>query len=140
MSAESVNGDHDLIEKTLKELHASYMKNNAHDEGDIIYHRINYRIANTFGITKEEAARLHSEYHSAKPRKVSEGFCEKCNMVVTIIPVIYGIQESDMERLKTAEMQGRLIIGEIDTVRQGSEVAMFGCSECKSMMPKYGML
>jgi hypothetical protein len=60
--------------------------------------------------------------------------------VVTIIPFIYGIQESDIERMKTAETQGRLIIGDMSTVRQGSKVAMFGCKECRTLLPKYGTI
>jgi len=124
----------------LKELHVSYLKNNEHDEGDLIYYRINFRLADTFGITKEEADRLHSSYHSASPRQVSQGYCEKCDRVVTIIPVIYGIQESDMEGMVAAEMQGRLIIGDMSTVRQESTVAMFGCRECGTLLPKFGTL
>jgi hypothetical protein len=128
------------IERMLKELHASYLKGNEHDEGDPIYYRINYRLADAFGITKEDADRLHSSYHSASPRQVSQGYCEKCGRVVTIIPVIYGIQKSDMERMKLVEMQGRLIIGEVSTVRKGSKAAMFGCRECRALLPKYGTL
>ncbi|AFU58278.1 hypothetical protein Ngar_c13400 [Candidatus Nitrososphaera gargensis Ga9.2] len=128
------------IDKMLKELHASYLKDNEHDEGDLIYYRINYRLADTFGMTREEAERLHSGYHVGNPRHISQGFCEKCGSMVTIIPVIYGIQESDMERMKAAEMQGRLIIGDMATVRQGSKVAMFGCKECRTLLSKYGTL
>jgi len=124
----------------LKALHVSYLKNNEHDEGDLIYYRINYRLADIFGIAKEEADRLHSSYHSASPRQISQGYCEKCDRVVTIIPVIYGIQEKDMEGMVAAEMQGRLIIGNMSTVRQGSRVAMFGCRECGMLLPKYGTL
>ena len=128
------------IDKMLKELHASYLKGNEHDEGDLIYYRINYRLADAFGITKEEADRLHSGYHAGSPRQVSQGYCERCKTIVTIVPVIYGIQESDMERMKAAEMQGRLIIGDMSTIRQGSKVAMFGCKACKALLPKYGTL
>lgn len=128
------------IDRMLKELHASYLKSNEHDEGDLIYYRINYRLADTFGITKEEADRLHSSYHSASPRQVSQGYCEKCGSVVTIIPVIYGIQKSDIERIKIAEAEGRLIIGDMNAVKQGSKAAMFGCRECRTLLPKYGML
>ncbi len=128
------------IDRMLKELHASYLKGNEHDEGDLIYYRINYRLADTFGITNEEAERLHSSYHAANPRQVSQGDCEKCGRVVTIIPVIYGIQESDTERMKAAEMQGRLIIGDMSTVTQGSKLPMFGCKSCGTLLPKYGTL
>lgn len=128
------------IDRMLKELHVSYLKDNEHDEGDSIYYRINYRLADAFGMTKEEADRLHSIYHLASPREVSHGYCERCERVVTIIPVIYGIQESDMERMKAAEAQGRLIIGDTATVRQGSRVPMFGCRECRALLPKYGAI
>jgi hypothetical protein len=60
--------------------------------------------------------------------------------VVKIIPIIYGIQADDLERMKAAEADGRLIIGDMDTVKQGSKVAMFGCKECRALLPKYGML
>lgn len=125
------------IDRMLKELHASYMKGNEHDEGDLIYYRINYRLADAFGITKEEADRLHAGYHASSPREISQGYCEKCQQVVTIIPVIYGIQESDLERMKAAEAQGRLIIGDTSTLG-GLKVPMFGCRECRSLLPRYG--
>lgn len=128
------------IKRMLKEIHASYLKSNEHDEGDLLYYRINYRLADTFGISKEEADRVHSSYHAGNPRQVSQGYCEKCGIVVTIIPVIYGIQESDIERMKTAEAQGRLIIGDRNTVRHGTKVAMFGCRECRTLLPKYGTI
>ena len=128
------------VDRMLKELHGLFLKDNEHDEGDLIYYRINYRLADTFGMTKVEADRLHSTYHLARPREVSQGHCEKCDNVVAIIPVIYGIQESDMERMKAAEAQGRLIIGDTATVRQGSKVPMFGCKECRTLLPKYGAI
>lgn len=128
------------IDRMLKELHASYLKDNEHDEGDLIYYRINYRLADALGITKEEADMLHMSYHAGRPRQVSQGYCEKCGRVVTIIPVIYGIQKSDVDRMKAAEIQGRLIIGDMSTVRQGSKPAMFGCRECRTPLPKYGTL
>ena len=126
------------IDRMLKQLHASFLKDNEHDEGDLIYYRINYRIADTFGITREEADRMHAGYHSVSPRQISQGFCENCDKVVTIIPVIYGIQADDRIRMKDAEDEGRLIIGDMATVRQGSKAAMFGCKECRNSLPKYG--
>lgn len=128
------------IAKALAELHAHYLKGNEYDEGDPIFYRINYRIADTFALTKEEAERYHAGYHAKNPRRVSEGFCDSCNSVVTIIPIIYGIQESDMERMKGAEAEGRLIVGDMEQVRSGAKVAMFGCKICKSPLGKYGML
>lgn len=128
------------IRKALDDLHASYLKSNEYDEGDPIFCRINYRLEETFGLAREEAARLHGQYHEENPRRVSEGFCEKCNRVVGIIPIIYGIQESDMDRMKDAEAEGRLIIGDMTGVAEGSKVAMFGCKVCKTPLPKYGTL
>ena len=39
------------IDMMLKELHVSYLKGNEHDEGDLLYYRINYRLTDIFGIT-----------------------------------------------------------------------------------------
>jgi hypothetical protein len=128
------------IDRMLKELHASYLKGNEHDEGDLIYYRINYQLADAFGIAKEEADRLHSSYHASNPRQVSQGYCDNCGKVVTIIPIIYGVQKSDMERMRGAEKQGRLIIGDTGSIRQWSKVAMFGCKDCRTLLPKYGTL
>ena len=124
----------------MEELHESYLKGNEHDEGDLLYYRINYRLADTFGITKEEADRLHSSYHVGKPREISQGYCENCDGVISIIPVIYGIQVSDIERMKDAEIQGRLIIGSMDSIISGSRPAMFGCKKCRTLLPKYGTI
>lgn len=126
--------------KMLRELHASYLKGNEYDEGDPIFYRINYRLEDAFALPKGEAERYHAEYHKAHPRRVSEGFCDSCNAVVGIIPIIYGVQESDMERMKAAEEQGRLIIGDLSQVREGSRVAMFGCKSCKTHLAKYGTI
>jgi hypothetical protein len=133
------------IEKALDELHAHYLKDNEYDEGDPIFYRINYRLQGAYALTKEEAERHHAQYHRDRLRRVSEGFCDFCNKVVKIIPIIYGIQESDMERLKAAEDEGRLIIGDLGKVRQGGaaggkKVAMFGCQRCKAPLDKYGTI
>ena len=128
------------IDRMLEELHASYLKENKYDEGDPIYYRINYRLEDAFDLTREEAEKLHSDYHTNNPRQVSQGYCENCKKVITIIPVIYGIQESDLERMKAAENAGRIIVGDTGKLREGSKVAMFGCKECRSLLPRYGML
>lgn len=128
------------IRKALDDLHASYLKGNEYDEGDPIFYRINYRLEEAFGLAREEAARLHGQYHKENLRRVSEGFCDNCNRVVGIIPIIYGIQESDMENMKKAEAEGRLIIGDMKSLAEGSKVAMFGCKVCKSPLAKYGAL
>jgi hypothetical protein len=59
---------------------------------------------------------------------------------VTIIPVIYGLQETDLAYLRAMEAECRLIIGNISSLRQGFRAAMFGCRECKTLLPKYGTL
>jgi hypothetical protein len=128
------------IAKMLRTLHASYLKENENDEGDPIFYRINYRIADDLDMTTEEANRLHSEYHKEYPRRISQGFCDTCGKVVPIVPVIYGIKQSGLPRMKAAEMQGRLIIGEIGRLTPGSGASLFGCSICKSHLPKYGGL
>ena len=129
------------ISKMLQELHASFLKGNEYDEGDLLFYRINYRLAEAFGLAKEEAEKFHAAYHDdGNPRRISQGHCDACGRVVTIIPVIYGVQESDMEKMKAAEGEGRLIVGDIGTVRQGEKVAMFGCKTCRSLLPKYGTL
>lgn len=116
------------------------MKENEYDEGDPIFYRINYRLEEMFDLTREEAALAHGQYHLQKPRRISEGFCENCNRVVGIIPIIYGIQESDMEKMRKAEADGRLIIGDMTSVAEGNKVAMFGCKVCKRPLLKYGTL
>jgi hypothetical protein len=45
---------------------------------------------------------------------------------VTIIPIIYGISEQDFVNTKIAEGEERLIIGNIDNIKEDVEVAIFG--------------
>lgn len=128
------------VGRMLKELHALFLKGNEHDEGDLLYYRINYRLVDAFEMTKEEAERFHSAYHAKNPRQVSQGYCDKCGRLVTIIPIIYGIQESDIEKMRIAESEGRLVVGDTSTIKQGTKVAMFGCRTCKTPLPKYGTM
>jgi hypothetical protein len=128
------------FEKLLTDLHKDLLKANEYDEGDLIYYRIDYRLADALQISKQEAAKLHSEYHERNPRKASQGFCDTCQKVVSIIPIIYGMQASDLLEMRDRENAGRLIIGDTGTIRQGARVAMFGCKECKGPLPKYGTL
>ncbi|MGI0014699.1 MAG: hypothetical protein ACREBU_14850 [Nitrososphaera sp.] len=129
-----------MAEKMLKDLHASYMRDNEYDEGDLIFYRINYRLADALGLTKEDANQLHLTYHLERPRRVSEGYCDKCGKVVSIIPIIYGIQNADVAKMEAAKEQGRLIIGDLNTVRNGVRAPMFGCKMCRTPLPKYGMI
>jgi hypothetical protein len=125
------------LDRVLKELHDWFLRSNYHDEGDLLYYRINYRLADAFGVTKEEAEKYHSRYHIHIPRLISQGYCRVCDRIVTIIPIIYGIQESDME-MNIAESEGRIIIGNVSCTEQQNKTAMFGCKICKSPLPKYG--
>jgi hypothetical protein len=127
------------IRKALDDLHASYLKVNRYDEGDPIFYRINYRLEEMFGLTRQEAVRLHGLYHQRYPRHVSEGFCDRCGKVVGIIPVIYGVQESDVGNMKEAEAKCLLIIGDMSDLTPG-KMAVFGCKACKNKLPKYGVL
>ncbi len=124
----------------LNDLHSSYMKDNEYDEGDPIFYRINYRLVDALEITKEEANQLHLTYHVERPRRVSEGYCDKCGNVVGIIPIIYGIQKVDLAKMEEAREQGRLIIGDFDVVKNGTRAPMFGCRACKTPLPKYGTI
>jgi hypothetical protein len=126
------------LDRVLKELHDWFLRSNYHDEGDLLYFRINHRLADAFGITKEQAEEYHSRYHINIPRLISKGYCERCDRIVTIIPIIYGIQESDMKKMNIAESEGRIIIGNVSPTEQQSKTAMFGCKICKSPLPRYG--
>lgn len=128
------------VEQFLGELHSLFLKENEHDEGDLIFYRINYRLADKLRISKEEAEKFHSEYHQKNPRRVSEGFCDKCQKLVMLIPIIYGIQQSELAEMQAREQQGRLIIGNTGIIREGTRVAMFGCKVCRRSLPKYGTL
>ena len=128
------------VERILRELHSSFMKGNENDEGDLIFYRINYRLADALAIAKESAELLHAEFHKTNPRKVSEGFCDVCKMIVTLIPIIYGIQESEYAAMREKEQAGRLIIGDTSAIKEGVVVAMFGCNRCKRSLPSYGCL
>jgi hypothetical protein len=128
------------IKQLLMDLHESYLKDNKYDEGNLIYYRINYKLMDVFEITKEEAEKLHIVYHENNPRRISEGYCHNCKNVVGIIPIIYGVSEKDKEALSIAENEGRLIIGNLNEIKEGIEVSMFGCKICKSGLPEYGKL
>lgn len=128
------------VEQFLRQLHSQFLKENEHDEGDLIFYRINYRLADKLHISKEEAEKLHSVYHEKSPRRISEGFCDSCQKLVTLIPIIYGVQKSELAEMQSREQQGRLIIGDTSIIREGTKVAMFGCRVCKSALVKYGTL
>lgn len=127
-----------LAEEALAELHNSLLHHNDLDEGDLLFYRINYRLAELLQIPAADASRLHDEYHLKRPRKVSKGFCEQCNRVVTLVPIIYGSAEPELAHLLAKQEQGRLIIGNTSTIREGNRVALFGCGSCRGPLPQYG--
>ena len=47
------------IAEMLQELHASYLKDNEYDEDDPIFYRINYWLADAFGLIRECAEEYH---------------------------------------------------------------------------------
>ena len=130
-------------ESTLKQLLADlrhrYLANNEYDEGDLIYYRINYRLIDFFGISKQDAEKFHSEYHQDKPRKISEGYCHICQSVVKIIPIIYGFSEKENATMVAKEDEGRIIIGNLDCITKQSRLPLFGCRRCRSPMPQCGV-
>lgn len=127
------------IEQLLKELHSSLLKANELDEGDLIFYRINYRLIDKLGISRDKAEQMHTEYHEKYPRKISEGFCPRCQKAVKLLPIIYGIQESELAWMQQKEREGRIIIGDTRSIREGAKVALFGCGECKQSLPNYGI-
>jgi hypothetical protein len=128
------------VDLLLKELHAFYLRNNEYDEGDLLYYRINYKLKDAFGFTEDDAEKFHLNYHDNNPRRISEGYCHICKKVTSIIPIIYGVLEQDMSTIKVAEDDKRLIIGNLEQVKEGNKVAMFGCKICMSPLPKYGTI
>jgi hypothetical protein len=68
------------ITRTLIELHRYYLQANKFDEGDLIYYRINYRLEELFGATKEEAQSFHAAYHRNVPRKYLK------DIVISVMP------------------------------------------------------
>ena len=128
------------IDRLLKDLHGFYLRNNEYDEGDLLFYRINYKLIDSFGITQDEAEKFHLNYHDRNPRRISKGYCHTCNKITSIIPIIYGVSEQDISTLKGAEDDNRLIIRNLDEVKEGNKLAMFGCKICMSPLPKYGTI
>jgi hypothetical protein len=131
------------IRELLVKLHNHYLKDNRYDEGDLIFYRINYKLMDTLGVTKAAAEEFHKIYHADNPRRISEGYCNKCKKIVTIIPIIYGISDHELANLLKAENNGKLIIrniNNINNINSENKVAMFGCRVCKSSLPEYGAM
>lgn len=135
------NWDTCKIQEILLELHKYYLKNNLYDEGDPIFHRINYKLMDRFRMTAADAVEFHRRYHNDNPRRVSEGYCDSCRKIITIIPIIYDLsQREELANLILAEKDERLIIGNVDDIKEGNKVAMFGCKICKTPLPQYGII
>jgi hypothetical protein len=128
------------VRELLIKLHDYYLKDNKYDEGDLLFCRINYKLMDTLGITKVAAEEFHKIYHDKNPRRVSEGYCNKCKKIVTIIPIIYGVSNNELPNLLIAENNGKLIIGNTNDIKDGSTVAIFGCGSCKSSLQKFGTM
>ncbi len=132
--------DTSAIDRLLKELHGSYLKNNKYDEGDLLFYRITYKLIDSFGITQEEAKEYHFNYHNHNPRRVSEGYCHTCKKITSIIPIIYGVSQQVIAALKVAEYDKRLIIGNLDRLKKENKMALFGCKICLNPLPNYGTI
>jgi hypothetical protein len=130
----------DTIRNLLSKLHERYLKDNMYDEGDFLFYRINYRLMDTLRISKAAAEEFHKIYHTTIPRRVSGGYCKKCEKIITIIPIIYGAFNHELANLLKAENNGKLIIGNIKDIREGNKIAMFGCNICKTPLPEYGTM
>jgi hypothetical protein len=128
------------IKQSLVEFHKFYLRNNQYDEGDILYHRINYKLMETFQVTKDDAEKIHLKYHEDNERRISEGYCDNCKSITKIIPIIYGVSNEERETLKVAENEERIIIGSLADIKSGVSLAMFGCKICKKPLPQYGSM
>ena len=130
----------DTIRNLLSKLHEHYLRDNMYDEGDLLFYRINYRLMDTLRISKAAAEEFHKIYHTTIPRRVSGGYCKKCEKIITIIPIIYGALNHEIANLLKAENNGKLIIGNINDIWEGNKIAMFGCNICKTPLPEYGTM
>jgi hypothetical protein len=133
-------GDSNTVKDLVTKLHEHYLRDNKYDEGDLLFYRINYRLMDTLRISKAAAEEFHKMYHIANPRRVSGGYCQKCEKIVTIIPIIYGALKHELANLLKAENKGKLIIGNTNDIREGNKIAMFGCNVCKTPLPEYGTM
>jgi hypothetical protein len=115
----------------LHDLHDIFLKNNMHDEGDLIFYRINYRLEEIYNISRYQANGLHKTYHLSFPRKISQAYCNNCNRVVRYIPIIYGVSEGEMEYMKALEKNGRILIGRVE-YHNDPNIPLFACEICKS--------
>jgi NADH:ubiquinone oxidoreductase subunit E len=71
------------VDESLEKLHKMFLKHNEHDEGDLIFYRIDYRLAEILKVTADEARAYHQIYHTINPRTVSKAYCSNCNQIIS---------------------------------------------------------
>ena len=131
----TVSYNSESVDESLERLHKIFLKHNEHDEGDLIFYRIDYRLAEILKVTADEARAYHQIYHTKNPRTVSKAYCSNCNQIVTFVPIIYTVTENERSLLKAAEMKGRVILGDLENIMEDHKIPMFGCAECKKPIP-----
>ncbi len=127
------------VDKSLANLHKIFLKHNVHDEGDLIFYRIDYRLAEILKVTADEAHAYHLIYHTKNPRTVSKAYCSNCNQIVTFIPIIYTVTENERALLEAAELEDRVILGNLEKIMEDHKIPMFGCTQCKKPIPGSGI-
>ena len=130
----TVSSNSESVDESLERLHKMFLKHNEHDEGDLIFYRIDYRLAEILKVTAD-----HQIYHTKNPRTVSKAYCSNCNQIVTFVPIIYTVTEYERSLLKAAEMKGRVILGDLENIMEDHKIPMFGCGECKKPIPGCGI-
>ena len=91
----TVSSNSESVDESLERLHKIFLKHNEHDEGDLIFYRIDYRLAEILKVTADEARAYHQIYHTKNPRTVSKAYCSNCNQIVTFVPIIYTVTENE---------------------------------------------
>ena len=135
----TVSSNSESVDESLERLHKMFLKHNEHDEGDLIFYRIDYRLAEILKVTADEARAYHQIYNTKNPRTVSKAYCSNCNQIVTFVPIIYTVTENERSLLKAAEMKGRVILGDLENIMEDHKIPMFGCAECKKPIPRCGI-
>ena len=91
----TVSSNSESVDESLEKLHKMFLKHNEHDEGDLIFYRIDYRLAEILKVTADEARAYHQIYHTKNPCTVSKAYCSTCNQIVTFVPIIYTVTENE---------------------------------------------
>lgn len=119
----------DDTKSVIKTIHDEYLKN-PYDESDILFYRINYKLENLLHLKREEAGKLHNEYHQEFPRSISLFFCSNCNAIVKFIPVLYYSTIEEKQSLRTKEKEGNVFLIPSHQIAENSP--LFVCKICKS--------